>query len=183
MQELADERGVRIVDALLDLVLEEDLQVRFVLRGSANGDDEAVGAMLRSPQAIVGFSDAGAHVHSLCGAGDTSLVLARWVRELGVLTLEEGVRALTFAPASVLGLVGRGLVRRGHAADLVVFDPDAIAYAPTPAPSTTSPVAAPACGATRPGIDAVVVNGAVAVEGGEPTGALAGRVLRGDELS
>jgi N-acyl-D-aspartate/D-glutamate deacylase len=174
---LAAERGVREIDAVVDLALTEDLETRFVIDGAANGDAAAVGEMLRSPQAIVGFSDAGAHVNTLCGAGDTGLLLSRWVRDLGIMSLEQGVRALTFDPLSVLGVADRGLLRPGWKADLVTFDPATIAYAPT-----TSVADLPG-GGTRlvreaPGIHAVVVNGSVVVEGGAITGALPGAVLR-----
>jgi N-acyl-D-aspartate/D-glutamate deacylase len=176
--DLARERGVREIDAVADLALAEDLETRFVVDGAANGDPAAVGEMLRSPQAIVGFSDAGAHVNTLCGAGDTSLLLSRWVRELGVLSLEQGVRALTFDPLSVMGVADRGLLRPGYRADLVTFDPATIDYAPTRSVSDLPG------GGTRlvreaPGIHSVVVNGELVVQDGELTGALPGSVLRG----
>jgi N-acyl-D-aspartate/D-glutamate deacylase len=176
--DLAAERGVRVVDALADLALAEDLETRFVIDGAANGDRAAVGEMLRSPQAIVGFSDAGAHVNTLCGAGDTALLLSRWVRELGVLSLEQGVRALTFDPLSVIGVDDRGLLRPGWKADLVTFDPATIAYAPT-TPVTDLPGGGARLVRDAPGIHTVIVNGAVVVADGALTDALPGEVLRG----
>jgi N-acyl-D-amino-acid deacylase len=177
--EIAARRGARIADALCDLVVDEDLDVRFRLEGSANGDDAAVAAMLKSPQALIGFSDAGAHVNTLCGAGDTSLVLARWVRERGVLGLEEAVRALSFTPASVLGLRGRGLLRPGFAADVVVFDPDAVEHLP-PRRVADLPGGGERLWRDARGIDAVIVNGEVVVDAGVPTPARPGSVLRGE---
>jgi len=179
--EIAAQRGARIADALCDLVVAEDLAVRFHLEGSANGDDDAVAAMLRSPQALIGFSDAGAHVNTLCGAGDTSLVLARWVRERGVLGLEEAVRALSFQPASVLGLRGRGLLQPGYAADCVVFDPDAVEHRP-PRRVADLPGGGERLWRDAPGIAAVIVNGEVVVEAGVATEARPGRVVRGEGL-
>jgi N-acyl-D-aspartate/D-glutamate deacylase len=176
--EIARRRGARIADALCDLVVDADLDVRFRLEGSANGDDAAVAAMLRSPQALIGFSDAGAHVNTLCGAGDTSLVLARWVRERGVLGLEEAVRALSFQPASVLGLRGRGLLRPGFAADVVVFDPAAVEHRP-PRRVADLPGGGERLWRDAPGIDAVIVNGELVVERGIATDARPGLVLRG----
>ena len=79
--DLAQEQGKRIIDVLLDIVIDEQLDVEFWLLGAANGDDQAVGAMLQSPTAMVGAADAGAHVRTLCGAGDTSLLLSKWVRD------------------------------------------------------------------------------------------------------
>jgi N-acyl-D-aspartate/D-glutamate deacylase len=133
--------------------------------------------MLRSPAAIVGFSDAGAHVNTLCGAGDTSLLFSRWVRDVGALSLEQAVRAVTFDPLSVLGVADRGLLRTGWRADLVVFDPATIAYAPTRT-VTDLPGGGDRLVRDAPGIHTVVVNGEVVVNGGQLTDALPGRVLR-----
>ena len=114
-------------------------------------------------------------------AGDTSLLLSRWVRELQEFSLEEAVRLLTFDQASVLGLRRRGLVRPGYAADLVVFDPDAIDYLPakrvTDLPGGGSRLFRDAIG-----IAEVIVNGSVAVDHGVITGDCGGQVLRGGEL-
>jgi N-acyl-D-aspartate/D-glutamate deacylase len=179
---IAEQRGARVVDTLLDLALEEDLGIGLMLAGSANGDDEAVATMLRSPQSIVGSSDAGAHVRTLCGAGDTSLLLSKWVREVGALSLEEAVRAITFDPATVIGLRDRGLVRAGYAADLVVFDPDTIVYLPARTVHDL-PGGAQRLWRDPQGIHTVIVNGEVVVDAdGQDTGARPGRVLRGADL-
>ncbi|MEN0129605.1 MAG: D-aminoacylase [Brevundimonas sp.] len=94
--------------------------------------------------------------------------LARYVRELGVLSLEECVRHLTGTPARRLGLTDRGLVREGFAADLVLFDPASVRDA-----ATFDEPRRPA-----EGIVCVVVNGQVAMRDGLRTPALAGRALR-----
>ena len=97
-------------------------------------------------------------------------VLARYVRETGVLTLEEAIHKMTGQPAAFFGLRDRGLVRVGMYADLVVFDPATV----TDRATWQQPAVPPT------GIDLVVVNGQVAVEGGRRVpGVLAGRVLRG----
>jgi N-acyl-D-aspartate/D-glutamate deacylase len=181
IREIAEARGVRIIDALLDLTLDEDLDLGLLMKGSANGDEDAVGTMLRSPQSIVGASDAGAHVRTFCGAGDTTLLLSRWVRELGVLTLEEAVRAITFDPANVIGLRDRGLLRTGYAGDVVVFDPDEIAYRQARTVHDL-PGGAERLWRDPQGIHAVVVNGTPVVDEGVDTGSRPGRVLRGDDL-
>jgi N-acyl-D-amino-acid deacylase len=182
IQELADRQGKRVVDALIDLALDEDLAIAFRAIGRANGDDAAVVAQLRSDEAIVGSSDAGAHVTQLCGAGDTSLLLARWVREERALTLEEGVHALTSRPASVLGLHRRGLIQTGFAADLVVFDPDEIDYLDTHMVHDL-PGGGPRLWRDAKGVHTVVVNGEVAVTEDGVTETRAGVFLRGAELS
>jgi N-acyl-D-aspartate/D-glutamate deacylase len=85
------------------------------------------------------------------------------VRDRQAFTLEQAVRMLTLVPATYWGFADRGLVREGFAADLVVFDPDAIA---------------PLVQRAR-GIAATVVNGEVLLRDGKHTGALPGRLLRG----
>ncbi|HEV8264694.1 MAG TPA: D-aminoacylase [Gemmatimonadales bacterium] len=95
-------------------------------------------------------------------------VLARYVRERHVLTLEQAIHKMTGMPAARLGLRDRGRVAAGARADLVIFDPATIADRAT----FESPHQYPA------GIDYVIVNGVLAVDGGRFTGARAGRVLR-----
>jgi N-acyl-D-aspartate/D-glutamate deacylase len=182
ISEIAQEQGRREIDVLLDLALDEDLAVDFLIVGTINGDDEAVATMLRSPQSIIGSSDAGAHVRTMCGAGDTSLLLSRWVRERGVLTLEQAVHAITFNIASVLGLRRRGLLREGWAGDIVVFDPDTIDHLPTRLVADL-PGAGERLWRDPQGIHTVVVNGHIAIDHtGRDTGARTGRVLRHRDL-
>jgi N-acyl-D-amino-acid deacylase len=177
IQDIASAEGKRVIDVLLDLVVDEKLDAEFLLIGSANGDDADVATMLRSSQAIVGASDAGAHVKTLCGAGDTSLLLSKWTRDKKLFSLEEAVRALSFVPASVLGLRQRGLLASGYFADIVVFDPDKIDYL---AARTVTDVPGGGSRLWRDavGVRDVVVNGQVVVREGTVTGALPGRVLR-----
>lgn len=102
------------------------------------------------------------------GAGSYPRVFGRYVRERRRLTLEEAVRKATSLPASRMGLRDRGIVAPGKAADLAVFDPDAIADAATVA----RPQAPPR------GMVHVLVNGAFALEGGRAVGGGGGRGLR-----
>jgi dihydroorotase/N-acyl-D-amino-acid deacylase len=95
-------------------------------------------------------------------------VLGRYVREQRLLTLEQAVHKMTGMPAARLGLRDRGVLRAGAVADVVVFDPATVADRATFEQPHQYPV----------GIGTVVVNGVVAVDGGTPTGARAGRVLR-----
>src|SRR5262249_56250674 len=88
-----------------------------------NGDEQASAALRRRPFTLVGQSDAGAHLIYDAGFGYATRLLGYWIREKNVMSLEEGVRKLTFMVASIFGLHDRGLIRRGMAADLVLFDP------------------------------------------------------------
>ncbi|MFB6526968.1 amidohydrolase family protein [Streptomyces sp. NPDC056399] len=94
--------------------------------------------------------------------------LGRYVRELGVLTLEDCVAHLTSRPAARLGLTDRGLVREGHRADLVLFDPETVGAGATYASPRTLPT----------GIPHVLVDGVFVMEDGRRTSALAGRSVR-----
>jgi N-acyl-D-aspartate/D-glutamate deacylase len=102
------------------------------------------------------------------GFGTFPRVLGHYVRERGVLTLEEAVHKMTGQPAARLGLPGRGTLAVGQFADLVVFDPDRIRDRATFAEPHQ----------LAEGIHAVFVNGQLVVKDGQVTGALPGRVLR-----
>ncbi|GAA4903112.1 amidohydrolase family protein [Streptomyces coeruleoprunus] len=94
--------------------------------------------------------------------------LGRYVRELGVLSLEEAVAHLTSRPAARLRLPDRGLVREGYRADLVLFDPDTVAAGATFAAPRTLPS----------GIPHVLVDGRFVIRDGRRTDVLAGRTVR-----
>lgn len=94
--------------------------------------------------------------------------LGRYVRELGVLSLEECVAHLTSRPAARLGLRDRGVIREGNVADLVLFDPATVAAGSTYESPRTLPT----------GIPHVLVNGEFVMEDGRRTTALAGRSVR-----
>jgi N-acyl-D-amino-acid deacylase len=95
-------------------------------------------------------------------------VLGKYVREEKVVSLEEIVRKMTAMPAAHLGLVRRGMLKIGWAADICVFDPERVIDKAT----FTEPAVYPE------GIRQVVVNGEVVVDEGRHTGRLPGRVLR-----
>ena len=100
--------------------------------------------------------------------GTMARVLEKYVREEGVLTLEEAVRKMTSLPARKHLLKDRGLLQPGAFADIVVFNPETIADIATYTEPRQYPV----------GIEHVIVNGAVTVDGGRQTDARAGRMLR-----
>ena len=176
--QVAHEQDKDVLDAFLDLVVEETLATSF-RNSQAGGDNEAMAAMLGSPYTMIGLSDAGAHVVFEAGYGYSSVVLGHWVREERVLTLEEAVRKLSFMQASVYGLHDRGLLRPGMAADVVVFDPDTIAAEETDE-THDLPGGLMRLRQLARGVDYTIVNGQTLMEGGEHTGAYPGRVMRGN---
>ena len=135
--------------------------------------EEDVARILRHPAVAIASDSsllvAGEGVPHPRGYGNNARVLGRYVREAKVLALEEAVRKMTALPAEQFRFAGRGLVRAGHAADLVVFDPKEVADRAT----YEHPHRFPS------GIPYVIVNGVVAVSDSRPTGARAGQVLRG----
>src|SRR5581483_10395712 len=175
--ELAAERGVDGLDAMLDLSLEEDLKTEFKIFGISNIDDSAVEQIVKHPYSLPGTSDAGAHMETLCGYGVPAQLLGKWVREKGALTLEEGVRRLTSMPAAIAGIPGRGMIREGMAADLTLFDPETI-RAKDPEGARDLPGGAWRLVQGCEGVHATVVNGRVLIEEGRHSGDLPGQVLR-----
>jgi N-acyl-D-aspartate/D-glutamate deacylase len=176
VEDVAAERGVSPADALLDLSCSEDLATEFCLKGMIQAETDPVTQILSHPRVHIGASDAGAHIAQFCGAGDTSYLLARWVRELRAFTLEHAVHRLTGELADAFGIRNRGKIRPGLAADLVVFDPDTIDRG---AEDFVHDVPGNANRYVRhaTGIDAVVVNGAVTWEDGGYTAARAGEIV------
>ena len=129
--DIAAETGAEPLDALLDLaVAESDLHHLRVKALLANDDETDVAILLQEAQCTLGLSDAGAHVGQLCDAPLPTDLLARWVREKGVLTVEQAVHKLTQVQADLFGFADRGELREGMAADVVVFDPATVAPGP-----------------------------------------------------
>ena len=174
--EIAKLQGKRVIDAFLDLVVEEKLETRF-LQAENNVDDEAMTKILTYPNALVGLGDGGAHVQFHGGYGYTTRLLGEWVRERKVLTLEQAVKKLTFESASTFGIHDRGMLRPGLAADIVIFDPATVA-AGKESVVTDFPGGGWRIREEAIGVHYTIVNGQVLLEDGEHTGALPGRVLR-----
>ncbi|WP_166350550.1 N-acyl-D-amino-acid deacylase family protein [Phytoactinopolyspora limicola] len=134
------------------------------------GDEDDFRRILLNPTTAVG-SDGGATTSSTAHSrsyGTFPRVLGRYVREEGVLSLEQAVFKMTYLPATMIGMVDRGLLAPGMAADVTVFDPATVIDRSTfEQPRQFSE-----------GIEHVVVNGRLALSGGELTGIQAGRSLR-----
>jgi N-acyl-D-amino-acid deacylase len=96
----------------------------------ANDDKEAVGQLLNVEGAALGLSDAGAHVGQLCDAPQATDLLGNWVRDREVMSLERAVQKLSGEPAAIFDLEGRGQLKAGNHADIVVFDPNTVAPGP-----------------------------------------------------
>jgi N-acyl-D-amino-acid deacylase len=176
VEDVARSQGKDGLDVFLDLSLEEDLETRFV-HITTQGDPHAVCEILKHPAVMIGQSDAGAHMGYDARFGYCTAFLGRWVRDCGIMPLEEAVSKLTFRVASVFGLYDRGLARAGMAADLVVFDPATI-NALEPEYVQDLPGNEMRMIQRATGVHHTVVNGEVVIENGAATGACPGRVLR-----
>ncbi len=176
---IAAERGVGPFDALVDIVCADDLLTSFtnVPFEPTVEDWQARARVWTDPRAVVGASDAGAHLDMLDTFNFTTVLLEHGVRRQQVLTLEEGVRLLTSVPADLYGLADRGRLVRGAIADVVVFDEATIASRPTETRADL-PGGAVRLYAEADGIDRVLVAGSEIAAEGRFTGALPGRVLR-----
>ena len=126
---LAAEAGVDPLDWMLDFAVSEDLESVFTAV-LLNSDEDAVGRMIRDPNASVSLSDAGAHLTFFCDAGFGLHLIGHWSRDLGVLSLADAVRELTSKPAEIFRIPERGRIAPGYHADLLLFDPATVARGP-----------------------------------------------------
>lgn len=177
LAEIAEAQNKDPVEVFIDLSLEKNLK-QFFLQPLVNENEEYALEMMKHPRAVVTFSDSGAHVSQIMDSSLQTHLLSYWVRDKQAVTLEEAVRMLSFVPASHWGLVGRGLLREGWNADVVIFNPDTIAPM-MPELAYDLPAGARRLKQKATGIMATVVNGEVVLRHNEHTGALPGQLLRG----
>ena len=171
---VAKERGKDAVETMLDLLVEDQSRIETIyftmseenlrklipLPWVSFGSDEAA----QAPEGV--FLKAMPHPRAY---GNFARLLGKYVREEKLLSLEEAIRKLTSLPATNLGLDRRGLLREGHFADVVVFDPKTIADRATYEKPHQYAV----------GVRHVLVNGVAVLKDGEHTGAKPGRALWG----
>lgn len=177
--DIAAERGTTPFDTLLDIVVADDLRT---ILWPAPKDKDAESWRLRvevwnDERAMIGGSDAGAHLDRMCGATFPTRFLGDMLNGRKLLPIERAVQLITQKPADLFGLVDRGTLEVGNFADIVVFDPETIG-------SENARLVADLPGdcvrltARSHGIDRVLVNGTTVIVDGEPTGATPGTVLR-----
>lgn len=179
VSDIAEELGQEPFDALLDIVIADDL--RTVLWPKPTDRDDATWELRaeawRDPHVMVGGSDAGAHLDRMCGANYPTSFLGDCLRGRKLVPVEEAVRMMTSQPAELFGLTDRGVIREGAIADLVVFDPETVASEPARLVEDL-PGNSPRLFAASVGVARVLVGGIETIVDGEPTGALPGSILR-----
>ncbi len=176
MAQMAREKGVDPVELMIDLALAHDLKL-FFRAPIANEIMEPVLEMMKHPRAAVTFSDSGAHVSQIMDSSLQTHLLSYWVREKQALSLEQAVRMITYNTATLWGLHDRGLIRRGMAADLVVFDPDTVGPN-MPEVVRDLPAGSMRLKQTATGIRHTIVNGEILLTDNQHTGAVPGQLLR-----
>ncbi|HWT02527.1 MAG TPA: D-aminoacylase [Pyrinomonadaceae bacterium] len=174
LAEIAAEQKKEDLDALFDLILADHGETDAIYFMMSEDD---LRVALRAPfVSICTDSAARATDGPLSkdkghprGWGSYPRILARYVREEKLLTLEEAVRKMTWMPATRVGLKDRGVIRAGAFADITIFDPATVRDRSTFENPNQYPE----------GIPFVITNGQLSVDNGQRTSALAGRVLRG----
>ena len=177
--EIAKARGVDEFDALCDIVVADDLMTGFGFP-SRPDDDETWQVRMkvwRDSRAVIGASDAGAHLDFLASFNYATVLLGGPVRERHLMPIEEAVNLLTDVPARLYGLTGRGRLEPGWHADVVVIDPETVG-AQDVRMRFDLPTGAPRLYGGANGIDHVIVNGTEIVDHGEFTDARPGTLLR-----
>ena len=175
VEAIASARGQDPFEAFFDVALEDDLQMQF---GYTLAEDEGRAPALLDENQLIGLSDAGAHLTLLADHAYTTYFLGRWIRERGLMPLSQAIRKLTSVPAGFFGIPERGVLRPDFYADIVIFDPDRVLNR-EPELVSDLPGGGRRLVTHADGIEFVIVNGGVAVEGGELTGARGGHVIRG----
>jgi N-acyl-D-aspartate/D-glutamate deacylase len=179
VEAVATERGTAPFDTLLDIVLADDL--RTILWPIAPDGDAASWSLRKEvwddPRAMLGGSDAGAHLDRMCGAPYTTRFLGDMINGRQLLPIERAVQMITSQPAQLFGLRDRGVIREGARADLVLFDPERIgsdhATLVADLPGGSARLTAGAQGVRH-----VFVNGVETATDNAATGATPGSVLR-----
>ena len=179
VRDVANERNMSSFGTLLDIVIADELKT---ILWPTPQDDDAESWRMRAElwqdgRAMIGGSDAGAHLDRMCGAPYPTRWLADCIRGRKLVPVEFAVKMMTSQPAKLFGLVDRGELREGACADVVVFNPDEIgsedAMLVTDLPGNSSRLTAGSFGVKR-----VLVNGVTIVENGVANGAVPGTVLK-----
>ena len=173
---LAKAAGVHPLQLWLDKMLETDGEALFHVR-FFNNDLQALRSFLTTDWILPGIGDAGAHVSQIMDSGWTSFLLAHWVREQGLFTVQEAVRRMTSASARVLGFADRGTLAEGMKADVNVIDLAQVAER-QPKLVHDFPGGAPRLIQKAVGYKATVCNGTPILIDDEHTGERTGKVLR-----
>ena len=179
-------RGVHPAELAYDLLLENDGRglLLAALANYGSGSLDPIHALITDPNSVLGLGDGGAHYGMICDSSYPTFVLQHWTRERqgARLSIEAAIKALTSDPAETVGLRDRGVLAVGRKADVNVIDYDAVALE-TPHVLYDLPAGGRRITQGARGYEALVVSGEVVSRGGEPSGALPGRLVRGPQAA
>ncbi len=143
---------------------------------------EHIPEMLTHPHTVTALGDGGAHVGSICDTSANVYVLTRWVKEQNKIELAEAIRMLCRQPAELYSLHDRGMIKEGMKADMNVIDFDRLKLQ-TPHIAHDLPAGGKRFLQNADGIELTIKSGEVICEQGEMTGALPGKLLRGQQAA
>ena len=174
--------GVTSLELAYDLLVSGDGKTILFHPGANYADcsDAAMAGMMRHPDTVIALGDGGAHYGLICDASYTTHALTSWSRDRAGerWPLAWTVQQLTDVPAQAVGLSDRGRLAPGYKADLNIIDLGRLRVA-APHPVHSLPGGGRRLEQTAEGYRATVVSGQVTYRGGEFTGALPGRLVRG----
>lgn len=175
--DIASERNADPVDTFLDIAIEDQLEMQFNYE-LFNADEDRIPELITDPRTMIGLSDGGAHVDSLCDAGYCTYLLGTWVRDKAVMSLERAVQRITTEPAALFGITERGRIAPGLAADFAIFDLATIGSDKTGEMRHDLPGGGRRLVVPARGIEYTIVNGDVLFKSGTDTGTRSGQVIR-----
>ncbi len=175
--EIAKERNAHPADTFLDLACEDQLKLQYTY-DFFNADESKIPDLINESRIMIGLSDGGAHVDSLCDAGYATYLLGTWVRERQAMSLERAVQRITTEPAALFGIKNRGRIAKGLAADFAIFDMATVGSNKRGEMRYDLPGGGRRLVVPARGVEYTIVNGVPVFEHGKDTGSRPGEVLR-----
>lgn len=178
----AEALGLDPAELAYDMLLEKDgkRQLYITISNYAEGNLDGMGQIMLHPDAVMGLGDGGAHYGAICDASYSTYLLTHWVRDraYGRIPLARAIKAMTSDTAALVGLADRGLIAPGYRADVNIIDLDRLRLH---APDVVFDLPA---GGRRlmqraDGYVMTMLAGEIVSRGGQATGALPGRLVRG----
>ncbi|MBK8960153.1 MAG: amidohydrolase family protein [Proteobacteria bacterium] len=175
--EIAKERNAHPADTFIDLACEDQLKLQYTY-DFFNADESKIPDLINESRIMIGLSDGGAHVDSLCDAGYATYLLGTWVRERQAMSLERAVQRITTEPAALFGIKNRGRIAKGLAADFAIFDMATVGSNKRGEMRYDLPGGGRRLVVPARGVEYTIVNGVPVFEHGKDTGSRPGEVLR-----
>ena len=182
IQQMADMEGKHPLDAWLDLALDEGLETEFS-HVFADPDEGARETRIMNPYSHISNSDGGAHTRFLTISMWPIYLLSHWIRDKGIMSLEQAHYKISALPAWFANFTGRGTLRVGDWADIIVYNLDELGFLhDKPIFATDFPGGERRLIQKSTGLRYTIVNGVITFEGTDCTGALPGKLLRSYDM-